>query len=35
MIDNVSTDFLVRPPTMNDLEAVYRLLEVCDSYHLL
>ena len=30
MINNFSTDFLVRPPTMNDLEAVHRLLEVCD-----
>jgi mycothiol synthase len=30
MIQNVSTDFLVRPPTRNDLEAVHRLLEVCD-----
>jgi mycothiol synthase len=30
MIDNFSTDFLVRPPVMSDLEAVYRLLEVCD-----
>jgi mycothiol synthase len=30
MIDNFSTDFLVRPPTMNDLETVLRLLEVCD-----
>ena len=30
MIDNFSTDLLVRPPTMDDLEAVHRLLEVCD-----
>jgi mycothiol synthase len=30
MIDKLPTDFLVRPPTMNDLEAAYRLLEVCD-----
>jgi mycothiol synthase len=30
MIDNVSTEFLVRPPAINDLEAVHRLLEVCD-----
>ena len=30
MIDNISTDFLVRPPTMNDLETVHTLLEVCD-----
>jgi mycothiol synthase len=30
MIDNISTDFLVRPPTMTDLEAVHTLLEVCD-----
>ena len=30
MIDNFSTDLLVRPPTMDDLEAVHGLLEVCD-----
>jgi hypothetical protein len=30
MIDNFSTDFLVRPPMMSDLEAVQRLLEICD-----
>ena len=30
MIDNFSTDFLVRHPMMSDLEAVYRLHEVCD-----
>ncbi len=30
MIDNFSTDFLVRPPMMSDLEAVHRLLEICD-----
>jgi mycothiol synthase len=30
MIHNFSTDFLVRPPAINDLEAVHRLLEVCD-----
>lgn len=30
MIDNISTDFLVRPPTMSDLEAVRTMLEVCD-----
>jgi mycothiol synthase len=30
MIDKLPTDFLVRPPTMNDLEAVLKLLEVCD-----
>ena len=30
MIDNFSTDFLVRHPRMSDLEAVHRLLEVCD-----
>ena len=30
MIHNFSTDFLVRPPMMSDLEAVHRLLEVCD-----
>jgi len=30
MIDNISTDFLVRPPTMTDLEAVHTLLEICD-----
>ena len=30
MIDNFSTDFHVRPPMMSDLEAVHRLLEVCD-----
>lgn len=30
MIDKISTDFLVRPPTMNDLEAVHNLLEICD-----
>ncbi len=30
MINTFSTDFLVRPPTMNDLEAVHKLLEVCD-----
>jgi len=30
MIDNFSTDFLVRPPKMSDLEALHRLLEICD-----
>ena len=30
MIDNFSTDFLVRPPMMSDLEALHRLLEICD-----
>ena len=30
MINKFSTEFLVRPPTMNDLEAVHALLEVCD-----
>src|SRR5438034_2050904 len=30
MIDKFSTDFLVHPPMMSDLEAVHRLLEVCD-----
>ena len=30
MIDNFSTDFLVRHPVMSDLEAVYRLHEACD-----
>ncbi len=30
MINNYSTEFLVRPPTMNDLETVHTLLEVCD-----
>jgi mycothiol synthase len=30
MIDNFSTDFVVRPPMMSDLEAVHRLMEVCD-----
>ncbi len=30
MIDKISTDFLVRPPSMNDLEAVHTLLEICD-----
>ena len=30
MIDNFSTDFLVRPPWMSDLKAVHKVLEVCD-----
>lgn len=30
MIDTFSTEFLVRPPTMSDLEVVHRLFEVCD-----
>jgi mycothiol synthase len=30
MIDNFSTDFLVRPPMMSDLEALHGLLEICD-----
>ena len=30
MIDNFSIDFLVRPPMMSDLEALHRLLEICD-----
>jgi len=30
MIDNFSTDLLVRPPTMDDLEAVHGLLKECD-----
>ena len=30
MKDNFSTDFHVHPPVMSDLEAVHRLLEVCD-----
>jgi mycothiol synthase len=30
MIDNFLPDLLVRPPMMSDLEAVHRLLEVCD-----
>jgi mycothiol synthase len=30
MIDNFSADFLVRPPVMSDLEAVHRLVEICD-----
>lgn len=30
MIQAFSTDFLVRPPTMNDLEAVLELLHMCD-----
>jgi mycothiol synthase len=30
MIDNFSADLLVHPPRMDDLEAVYGLLRVCD-----
>jgi mycothiol synthase len=30
MIDNFSADLLVRPPTMDDLTVVHRLLAVCD-----
>lgn len=30
MIDNFSTDLLVRPPMLSELEAVHRLIEVCD-----
>jgi mycothiol synthase len=30
MIDNFSTDFLVRHPLMSDLEVAHRLCEVCD-----
>jgi mycothiol synthase len=30
MMNTVSTDFFVRPPMMNDLESVHKLLEVCD-----
>src|SRR5436305_3097869 len=30
MIDNFSTDFHVRSPMMSELEAVHKLLEVCD-----
>ncbi len=30
MIDILPKDFFVHPPTMDDLESVYKLIEECD-----